>query len=120
VSSQSITEIEKIIKYSFLQPLAQDDRSAHRFGSLNDEKVRTAIASIVSHLGWQLVDIFECGLLRNKLKEYLAASLDGWLVMKYDVSDEELSHQSGDSEDEGTVMERKNYKLWVGRKLPNM
>jgi len=78
VSSQSITEIEKIIKYSFLQPLAQDDRSAHRFGSLNEERVRTAIASIVSHLGWQLVDIFECGLLRNKLKEYLATSLDGW------------------------------------------
>jgi hypothetical protein len=72
------------------------------------------------------VDIFECGLLRNKLKEYLATSLDGWLVIKYDVSDEKLSRQSGDSEDqsgdsedEGTVMERKNYNCGLEIKTPS-
>ena len=115
VNSQSITEMEKIIKYSFLQPLPQDDRSAHRFGSLNEERVRSAISSIVSHLGWQLVDMFECGLLRNKLKEYLATSLDGWLVIRYDVSDEEQSRQSGDSGD----VERKNYNCGLEIKTPS-
>ena len=28
--SQSITKVEKILKYSFLQPLSQQDRSAHK------------------------------------------------------------------------------------------
>jgi hypothetical protein len=51
VVSQSITEVEKIIKYSFLQPLSQEDRSAHKLGSLNEEKVRTAIKAIVEKLG---------------------------------------------------------------------
>ena len=102
-----------------MQPLPQDDRSAHRFGSLNEERVRSAISSIVSHLGWQLVDMFECGLLRNKLKEYLATSLDGWLVIRYDVSDEEQSRQSGDSEDEGNVMDRMNYNCGLRIKTPS-
>ncbi len=35
--SHSITEAEKILKYSFLQPLPQEDRSSHKLGSLNEE-----------------------------------------------------------------------------------
>ena len=36
VINQSITEIE-FLKYSFLQPLPQEDRSAHKLGSSNEE-----------------------------------------------------------------------------------
>jgi hypothetical protein len=119
VTSQSITEIEKILKYSFLQPLPQDDRSAHRFGSLNEERVRSAIQAIVSKLGWVLVDMFECGLLRNKWKEYLATSLDGWLIIKYDLSEELSSSKSDISDDEGTLMERRHYNCGLEIKTPS-
>jgi hypothetical protein len=93
---QSITELEKILKYSFLQPLSQEDRSAHKRGSLNEERVRSAIKATVEKLGWQLVDLFECGLLQNKLKECLATSLDGWLVIRYKSSENE--HVSDNSD----------------------
>jgi hypothetical protein len=118
VTTQS-TEVEKILKYSFLQPLSQDDRSAHKFGSLNEDRVRTAIQAIVSHLGWELVDLFECGLLRNKWKEYLATSLDGWLVIKYHVSDDLRSNNPEESEDEGTRMERQTYDCGLEIKTPS-
>jgi hypothetical protein len=62
-NSQSMTEVEKILKYSFLQPLSAEVRSAHKLGSLNEEKVRSTIKAIVEKLGWELVDMFECGLL---------------------------------------------------------
>ena len=55
----------------------------HKIGSLNEERVRSVLHSIVEKLGWELIDAFECGLLRNKMKEYLATSLDGWIVMQY-------------------------------------
>jgi G:T-mismatch repair DNA endonuclease (very short patch repair protein) len=99
--SQSVTELEKILKYSFLQPLSQEDRSAHKLGSLNEERVRSSIKAIVEKLGWQLVDLFECSLLRNKLKEYLATSLDGWLVIRYESSNNEHVSDDSDSEDAG-------------------
>jgi hypothetical protein len=59
--------------------------------------------------------MFECGLLRNKLKEYLATSLDGWLVIKYDISVEEAC----DSEDEGYIMDGKNYNCGLEIKTPS-
>ena len=37
VMNQTITEVEKILKYSFPQPLPQDERSAHKLG-LHGEK----------------------------------------------------------------------------------
>jgi len=79
----SITKSEKIIKYSFFQPLSQDDRLAHKLGSLNEDKVCLVLGSVMSKLGWKLVDSFECGLLRNKMNEFLARSLDGWLIISY-------------------------------------
>ena len=41
------------------------------------------LGSVMSKLGWKLVDPFECGLLRNKMNEFLATSLDGWLIINY-------------------------------------
>ena len=55
----------------------------HKLGSLNEERVRSVLHSFVETLGWELIDAFECGLLHNKMKEYLATSLDGWIVMRY-------------------------------------
>jgi hypothetical protein len=123
--SQSITEVEKIIKYSFLQPLGQEDRSAHKLGSLNEEKVRSVLHAIVAKVGWELVDSFECGLLRNKMREYIATSLDGWIVMRYNesaeeksVSNEERSYHS-DSEDSHVSMDRRNYNCGLEIKTPS-
>ena len=106
VMTQTITEVEKILKYSFLQPLPQEDRSAHRLGSLNEERVCSSIKAIVSKLGWSVVDMFECGLLRNKMREYMATSLDGWLVIKYDGSDNENDSNASDSSDIGHAIDR--------------
>ena len=49
VMMQTIREVEKILKYSFLQPLGPQEHSAHKLGSLNEERVRSVIASIVSN-----------------------------------------------------------------------
>ena len=84
VINQSITEDKKVLKYSFLQPLGLEDCSAHKLRSLNEDRVCSMLDAIVSNMGWQLVDAFECGLLHNKIREYLATSLDGWIVMKYE------------------------------------
>ena len=119
VESQSITEVEKILKYSFLQPLSQDDRSAHRLGSLNEDKVRSSLPSIVKKLGWELLDSFECGLLRNKMREYLATSLDGWIVMRYadDSGDERSVHS--DSDGSAVSIERRKYNCGLEIKTPS-
>jgi hypothetical protein len=119
VESQSITEVEKILKYSFLQPLSQDDRSAHRLGSLNEDKVRSSLPSIVKKLGWELLDSFECGLLRNKMREYLAISFDGWIVMQYadDSGDEHSVHS--DSDGSAVSIERRKYNCWLEIKTPS-
>ncbi len=109
VLSQSITEIEKILKYSFLQPLSAEDHSAHKLGSLNEERVRSTIRSIVEKLGWQLVDLFECSLLRNKMKEFLATSLDGWLIIRYKSSENEEQSDISDPEDACNVMDQQNF-----------
>jgi hypothetical protein len=62
------------------------------------------------NLGWQLVDVFECGLLQNKMREYLATSLYGWLVMKYDRNvDEDDYSGSSNSEDALRELELRNY-----------
>ncbi len=50
---------------------------------MNEERVHSVLHSIVEKLGLELIDAFECGLLHNKMKEYLATSLDGWTVMQY-------------------------------------
>ena len=47
-----------------MKPLADIDKSAHKLGYLT------------------LIDSFECGLLWNKLNEYLSTSLDGWLQLR--------------------------------------
>jgi hypothetical protein len=99
VMTQSITEVEKVLKYSFLQPLGPQERSAHKLGSLNEERVRSVISLIVSNLDWHLVDAFECGLLRNKMREYLATSLDGWLVIKYNLGNIHSDQDDNDSVD---------------------
>ena len=119
VVTQSITEVEKIIKYSFLQPLSAEDRSAHKLGSLNKDRVRTTIKSIVEKLGWHLLDMFECGLLRNKMKEFLATSLDGWLVIRYELSDNEVQSDNSDSEDAGHIMDNENFNCGLEIKTPS-
>ncbi len=64
---------------------------------------------MVSKLGWQLVDAFECGLLCNKMREYLATSLDGWLVIKNnELSDYESSFHS-DSEEDAISLDHPQY-----------
>jgi hypothetical protein len=95
---QSITQVERILKYSFLQSLTQEDHSAHKLGSLNKDIVCSVSNSNVSKFGWELLDAFECGLLHNKMIEYLATSLDGWIVMKYHEQSGEWSVHS-DSDD---------------------
>ena len=119
MENQSITEIEKILKYSFLQPLPQDERSAHRLGSLNEDKVRSVLPSIVKKLGWELLDSFECGLLRNKMREYLATSLDGWIVMRYneDSTDEHSFHS--DSDLSTVSIERRKFNCGLEIKTPS-
>jgi hypothetical protein len=60
-------------------------------------------------LGWTVVDMFECGLLQNKLKEYMATSFDRWLIIRYESSDDEKELNNSNSEDEGWAMEHSNY-----------
>ena len=64
--------------------------------AVNEDKVRSVLHSIVKNLGWELLDSFECGLPRNKMREYLATSLDGWIVMRYH-SDSEDERSNADS-----------------------
>ena len=113
--SQSITELEKILKYSFLQPLSQEYCSPHKLGSLKEERVRSAIKAIVEKLRWQLV-LFECSLLQNKMKELLATSLDRWLVIHYELSDNEQKSDD-DSEDACDAMDHQNFNLALRSKL---
>ena len=40
-------------------------------------------------------------------------------MIKYDISNEEVSRQEGDSEDEGTIMDRKNYHCGLEIKTPS-
>ncbi len=68
-----------------------------------------SIKAIVSNLGWSMVDLFECGLLHNKMREYMATSLDGWLVIKYDGSDSENDSNTSDYDDNGHSIDRQNY-----------
>jgi len=114
----SITEAEKIIKYSFLQPLSQEDRSAHKLGNLNEDKVRTVLGSVMSKLGWKLVDSFECGLIRNKMNEFLATSLDGWLIIQYVEKDWNDQNYS-DSEKDDDSIERREYNCGLEIKTPS-
>ena len=112
----SITKSEKIIKYSFLQPLSQDDRSAHKLGSLNEDKVHSVRGSVMSKLGWKLVDSFECGLLRNKMNEFLATSLDGWLIISYEKNWYENDNNSDSDENS---MERREYDCGLEIETPS-
>ena len=58
--------------------------------------------------------MFECGLLCNKMREYMAASLDGWLVIKYDGSDSENDSNASNSYD----IDRQNYHCGLEIKMP--
>ena len=77
-----MTEFEKVMKYTLLAPLKDKDKSAHKLGSLNEENVRGVIGAVLKGVGWDLVDIFECGFLCNKEEKWLGTSLDGWLLVK--------------------------------------
>ena len=104
------------MQYSFLQPLLQEDHAAHILGSLNKERIFSVLDAIVEKLGWQLVHVFECG---NKMREYLATSLDGWIVMKYnDLSEDECSFNS-DSEGGAYSMGHCNYNCGPEIKTPS-
>jgi hypothetical protein len=88
-----------------------------RFQDFNEESVR----SVISNLGWCVVDIdmFECGLLQNKMKEYMAISLDGWLVIKYDGTESENGSDASESEDEGRAMDQREYHCGLEIKTPS-
>ena len=45
--------------------------------------------------------MFEWVLFRNKMREYMATSLDSWLVIKYDTSDSANKYNASDSDNEG-------------------
>ena len=108
------------MKYSFLQPLSQDNHSAHKLGSLKEEKVQGVISAIMSKLRWDLVDIFECGLLRNNVNEYLATSLDGWLVIRC-IKDGhvELLHLSENEDDDYIPLDKRNCNCGFDIKTPS-
>ena len=75
--------------------------------------------AIIAKLGWQFVDAFECGLLWNKRREYLATSLDAWLVMKYnELSDAEHSIRSN-FEDDVLSIDHCNYHCELKIKTPS-
>ena len=63
--------------------------------------------------------MFECGLLCNKLKEYMATSLDGWLIIRYESSDDEKELNSTDSEDKGWAMDHSNYNCGLEIMTPS-
>lgn len=65
------------------------------------------------------MDMFECGLLRNKMREFLATSLDGWLVIRYESSDNEVESEDSDSEDAGHVLDHQNYNCGLEIKTPS-
>ena len=52
--------------------------------------------------------MFECGLLRNKMREYMATSLDCWLVIKYDASYSKNEYNASDSDNEGRGVDQQN------------
>ena len=116
--SHSITEVEKILKYSFLQPLPQEYRSAHKLGSLNEERVCSVLGSIVQKLGWELIDAFECGLLCNKMREYLATPLDGWIVMWYNKYNADKQFQHRDSKGSAMSLDCQNFHCGLEIKSP--
>ena len=81
--------------------------------------MQSAIKAIVEKLGLQLVDLFECSLLQNKLKEYLATSWDGWLVICYESSDNEHFSDDSYSEDAGCVIDCQNFNCGLEIQPPS-
>jgi len=98
----SITDHEKMPKLFFLKPLADKDRLAHKLGPLNQKMVQSVLSYIADGLGFELIDSFECGLLQNKLTEYLETSLDGWLVLQ-PKGDTVLSESEDDEEEDRCI-----------------
>jgi hypothetical protein len=54
--------------------------------------------SVTDGLGFEWIDLFECGLLRNKLNEYLETYVYGWLVLRPE--GEAVVTESEDEEDD--------------------
>ena len=82
------TEMEKVIKKALLSPLRDKDRSAWKLGLLNEAKVVSVIKAVVKGVGYELVHCWSVGLLRNKDNSFAATSLDGWLIVKEDESED--------------------------------
>jgi len=53
------------------------------------------------------------------MKEYMATSLDGWLVIKYDGTESEHGSDASELEDEGRVMDQYKYHRGLERKTPS-
>ena len=75
--------------------------------------------SIVEKLGWKLIDSFDCELLRNKMREYLATSLDGWIVMRYNEEGLENDLMNSDSEGSDVSMAHRHFNCGLEIKTPS-
>ena len=104
-----MTEQEKFIKKTFLSPLKDKDRSAWKLGSLNEGNVRGITKAVAKGVDCVLVDMWECGLLRNKSSPWLATSRDGWLRLKMKGStcnQYAVASDNSDSDDHDDDLER--------------
>ena len=72
-----------------MAPLSDKDRSAHKLGNLNERNVRNVLHAILLQYNYKLIHLWECGLLIQNEKPWLATSLDGWIVCRPSNNSEE-------------------------------
>ena len=82
-------------------------------------RVCSVLDAIVSKLEWKLVDSFECGLLCNKMREYLATSFNGWMVMKYNEQSDNEQSFNGDYDEHAFSIDHCNYNCGLEIKTPS-
>jgi len=74
------TDIEMMLKHTFFAPLKDKDKTPHKLGILNEDKVRSAMSGILKQFGLKLSEMWDCGLISRKDLMFLVTSLDGWIV----------------------------------------
>jgi hypothetical protein len=75
-----LTGVEMMLQATFLPPLKDKERTPHKVGTLNEARVRNSIGTLLENFECAIVDIWECGLISQVERLWLATSLDGWLV----------------------------------------
>ncbi len=77
-----LTKEEKILKYIFLVPLNDKDRSAQKLGTLNKNKVWSVLTAVLYGFGYKHISLWNYGFIVSTSKPWLGTSLDGWIQLQ--------------------------------------